>query len=372
MFKSIKKTTIALAISATMFASSASADLLEFLGGGNSDAKTYDLTMVTAFPKNSPGHGASSVRFAENVHALSDGRINIKVFASGELVPMKEAFAAVSNGKADMYHGIEMFWPGVDPALNYFATIPFGMTPTEHLAWVEHGGGQELWDEAAAQYNIKPFALGNSATSMGGWYNKEINSTDDIAGMHLRFPGLGAKVMQKYGASTTVVSGGKILPGLLDGTFDGAELAGPWYDNAMGLYKSPAKNYYAPGWHELSTILSLGFNTEVWNSFSEKDKNILITAIKAEQQGQFLENFYHHSVSLQKMYDDNDITVKHFPQPVLEAFKNTAYELIDEKNADSELAQRTHKSYFKFMKSGKLYSENGILPYMNARNASSN
>ena len=365
--KAVKAIAITVAIATSAVATTANADLLDFLGTNEVEANTYNLRMVTAFPKNSPGHGASSVRFADNVRALSDGRIDIKVFASGELVPMKEAFATVSNGKADMYHGIEMFWPGVDPALNYFATIPFGMTPTEHLAWVEHGGGQALWDEAAAQYNIKPFALGNSATSMGGWYNKEINTTDDIAGMHLRFPGLGAKVMQKYGASTTVVSGSKILPGLLDGTFDGAELAGPWYDNAMGLYKSPAKHYYAPGWHELSTILSLGFNAEVWNDFSDKDKNLIVTAVKAEQQVQFLENFYHHSVSLQKMYDEDNITVKHFPQPVLDAFKKTAYELIDEKNADSELAQRTHNSYFGFMKAGKLYSENGILPYMNSR-----
>ena len=202
---------------------------------------------------------------------------------------------------------------------------------------------------------------------MGGWYNKEINSTDDLKGMHLRFPGLGAKVMQEYGATTTVVSGGKILPGLLDGTFDGAELAGPWYDDAMGLYKSPAKNYYAPGWHELSTILSLGFNMDVWNAFSEKDQRLLITAIKAEQQLQFLENYYHHSVSLKKMYDNNDITVKHFPTEVLQSFRNTAYKLIDERNSNSELAQRTHKSYFEFMKAGQLYTENGILPYMNSR-----
>ena len=333
----------------------------------NASEQSYNLTMVTAFPKNSPGHGASTNRFADSVHDLSDGRINIKVYASGELVPMKEAFSAVSNGKADMYHGIEMFWPGVEPALTYFATVPFGMTPLEHLSWVENGGGQERWDEASAEYNIKPFALGNSATSMGGWYNKEINSTDDLKGMHLRFPGLGAKVMQEYGATTTVVSGGKILPGLLDGTFDGAELAGPWYDDAMGLYKSPAKHYYAPGWHELSTILSLGFNMEVWNSFSAKDQRLLTTAIKAEQQTQFLENFYHHSMSLQKMYDEDGIRVKHFPKEVLASFQKTAYRLIDEKNADSELAQRTHKSYFKFMKAGKLYTENGILPYMNSR-----
>lgn len=333
----------------------------------NSPNQTYKLTMVTAFPKNSPGHGASTVRFADSVRDLSNGRIDIKVYAAGELVPMKESFSAVSNGKADMYHGIEMFWPGVEPALNYFATIPFGMTPLEHLSWVENGGGQELWNEASAQYNIKPFALGNSATSMGGWYNKEINSTDDIKGMHLRFPGLGAKVMQEYGATTTVVPGGKVLPGLIDGTFDGAELAGPWYDDAMGLYKSPAKHYYAPGWHELSTILSLGFNMDTWNAFSARDQRLLITAIKAEQQAQFLENFYHHSISLQKMYDKNGVTVKNFPKDVLASFQKTAYRLIDEKNAESELAQRTHKSYFKFMKAGKLYTEHGILPYMNSR-----
>ena len=331
------------------------------------DKATYNLKMVTAFPKNSPGHGASSERFAESVRVLSDGRINIKVFAAGELVPMKESFSAVSNGKADLYHGIEMFWPGVDPSLNYFATIPFGMTTMEHMAWIEHGEGQKLWDEVSAQYNIKPFALGNSGTSMGGWYNKEIKTVDDFKGMHLRFPGLGARVLQEFGATTTVVAGSKILPGLLDGTFDGAELAGPWYDDAMGLYKSPAKYYYVPGWHELSVVLSLGFNMEVWNKFSEEDKTIIITAIKAEQQKQLLENMYFHSVSLKKMIEKDGVKVYTFPEEVLAAAKTTVTRLMAEKNADSKLAQRVHNSYFEFMSAAKMYTEEAILPYQNSR-----
>jgi TRAP-type mannitol/chloroaromatic compound transport system substrate-binding protein len=329
--------------------------------------KTYDLTMVTAFPKNSPGHGASSKRFADRLRTISNGRINIKVYSAHELVPAFESFSAVSNGKADVYHGIEMFWPGVDPALNYFATIPFGLTPEEHVSWIKHGGGQELWDEVANQYNIKPFAAGSSGFSMGGWFKKEINTTKDLDGLHLRWPGLSAKVMQEYGATTTVVSGSKILPGLLDGTFDGAELAGPWYDNAMGLYKSGAMNYYAPGWHEPGVILSMGFNKDVWDQFTDTDKEIVKAAIDAELLVQYTENFFNHSTSLEKMYSENNVVVKHFNKELLKDFKTTAYRLLKERDANSKLAGKVRESYFDFLEKGTLFNKNSVQPYLELR-----
>ena len=364
MFKSLKVASIAVVTAASMIMTSASADFWKF--GADETQATYNLKMVTAFPKNSPGHGASSERFADRVRTLSNGRIDIKVFAAGELVPMKEAFAAVSNGKADMYHGIEMFWPGVDSSLNYFATIPFGLSADEQLAWIKQGGGQELWDEVAGQYNVKPFPAGSSGFSMGGWFKKEINTTADIDGLHLRWPGLSAKVMQNYGATTTVVAGSKILPGLIDGTFDGAELAGPWYDNAMGLYKAGAEHYYAPGWHEPGVVLSMGFNKDVWDSFNERDQAIIEAAIDAEMAVLNTENFYHHSTSLAKMQAEDGVVVKQFNPELLFEFKKTSYKLLKERDT-SPLATKVRESYFDFLDKAALYSENSVVPFLQLR-----
>jgi TRAP-type mannitol/chloroaromatic compound transport system substrate-binding protein len=366
MFKAVKTAVITVAIATSAFATTANADLLDFLGTNEAEANTYNLRMVTAFPKNSPGHGASSERFADRVRTLSDDRIDIKVYAAGELVPMKEAFATVSNGKADIYHGIEMFWPGVDSSLNYFATIPFGLSADEQLAWIKQGGGQELWDEVAGQYNIKPFPAGSSGFSMGGWFKKEINTTSDLDGMHLRWPGLSAKVMQEYGATTAVVSGSKILPGLLDGTFDGAELAGPWYDNAMGLYKAGAEHYYAPGWHEPGVVLSMGFNKDVWDKFSDRDQAIIEAAIDAEMAVLNTENFYHHSTALAKMQAEDGVVIKQFNPELLFEFKKTSYKLLKERDT-SPLAKKVSASYFDFLDKAALYSENSVVPFLELR-----
>ncbi|MEL6702496.1 MAG: twin-arginine translocation signal domain-containing protein, partial [Pseudomonadota bacterium] len=60
--------------------------------------------MVTSWPKNLPGPGVSARRITERVAALSDGRMTIKLYAAGEIVPALEVFQAVSSGIAQIGH----------------------------------------------------------------------------------------------------------------------------------------------------------------------------------------------------------------------------------------------------------------------------
>lgn len=61
--------------------------------------------MVTTWPKNFPGQGTGAERFAKSVGEATDGRLTIKVFGAGELVPAFESFDAVTRGAADCFHG---------------------------------------------------------------------------------------------------------------------------------------------------------------------------------------------------------------------------------------------------------------------------
>ncbi|MFT6654556.1 MAG: TRAP-type mannitol/chloroaromatic compound transport system substrate-binding protein, partial [Marinomonas primoryensis] len=212
-------------------------------------AETIHWKMVTTWPKNFPGLGTGAEALAKNIKAMSNGRLDIKVYAAGELVPALEVFDTVSRGTAEMGHAASYYWKGKVPAAQFFTTVPFGLTALEFNAWIEYGGGLKLWEEIYAPFNLIPMPAGNPGVQMGGWFNKEINSLADFQGLKMRMPGLGGEVLKKVGASPINLPGSEIFTALQTGTIDATEWVGPYNDLAFGLYKA-AKYYYYPGWHE--------------------------------------------------------------------------------------------------------------------------
>ncbi|MEQ8205417.1 MAG: ABC transporter substrate-binding protein, partial [Woeseia sp.] len=166
------------------------------------------LTMVTSWPAGFPGIGTSANRVAERIEAASGGELTVKVFAAGERVGPFEVFDAVSAGEADLYHSADYYQVAKSPAYNFFTAIPFGMTATELAGWLLHGGGQELWDEVSAPFNIKPLLCTNTGAQMGGWFNREIRRVEDFKGLKIRMPGLGGIALQKLGAVPVNLAGG--------------------------------------------------------------------------------------------------------------------------------------------------------------------
>src|ERR1044071_1145063 len=110
--------------------------------------------MVTSWPKRLPGPGMSAERVAERIAALSGGRLTISVSAAGEVVPAFEVLDAVGGNVAEMGHTATFYWQGKMPAAAFYTTVPFGLTPGEHVAWVDAGGGQALWDELYAPFGV--------------------------------------------------------------------------------------------------------------------------------------------------------------------------------------------------------------------------
>jgi TRAP-type mannitol/chloroaromatic compound transport system substrate-binding protein len=151
----------------------------------------HQWRMVTSWPPNFPGHGVSASRLADRFEDLSGGRITVDVFAAGELIPALEVLDAVSRGTIQLGHSAPIYWRGKIPAAQLFGSVPFGMTPDVFNAWLFHGGGLELWQEAYAPHNVVPFPAGNTGPQMGGWFNREINSLADLQGLKMRIPGLG-------------------------------------------------------------------------------------------------------------------------------------------------------------------------------------
>ena len=194
-------------------------------------AQTLKWRMVTSWPKRLPGPGTSAERVAERIRTLSGGRIDITVYAAGEVVPAFEVLGAVGGGVADIGHTASFYWQGKMPAAAFFTTVPFGLTPAEHVAWIDAGGGQALWDELYAPFGVRPFMGGNTGVCMGGWFRREIASLADLRGLKLRSLGLGGEVYRRLGATPQTTPPGEILTSLQSGVIDGAEFVGPGYES---------------------------------------------------------------------------------------------------------------------------------------------
>ncbi|MGB0694123.1 MAG: TRAP transporter substrate-binding protein [Rhodospirillaceae bacterium] len=308
---------------------------------------TRELKMVTTWPKNFPGLGTSAERVAKRITDMSGGKVTVKVFAAGELVPPFESFDAVSGGTADMYHGAEYYWQGKSKAFNFFAAVPFGLTATEMSAWIHHGGGQALWDELAAGFNLKSMLVSNTGVQMGGWFNKEINSLEDFKGLKIRMPGLGGEVLRKIGAAAVSLPGGEIFPSLQSGAIDATEWVGPWNDLAFGFYKV-AKFYYYPGFHEPGTALSLGINLDVWNSMSSEEQAIVSAAATAENDYGLAEFNTYNGDALATLINDHGVTLKKFPDEVIQEIGTAAGEVVREVAAEDEMTQKVFDSFIDF------------------------
>src|SRR6516162_2070274 len=131
-----------------------------------------ELKIVTSWPKGFPGLGTSAERLGRGISEVTGGRLKVQVFGAGQLVSAFEVFDAVSSGVADMYHSAEYYWEKRSPAFNFFAAVPFGFTADEIAAWIHFGGGQALWDELSAGFNIKPLMSTNTGVQMGGWFTR--------------------------------------------------------------------------------------------------------------------------------------------------------------------------------------------------------
>jgi len=307
-------------------------------------SKQRKLKMVTAWPKNFPGLGTGVERLAKRIETLSDGDIQVKVYAAGELVGALDGFDAVSQGKADMYHAAEYYWQGKSPAFNFFAAVPMGMLASEINAWIRFGGGQELWDELSGRFNVKAFLAGNTGTQMGGWYKKDINSIADFQGLRIRMPGLGGEVLKRLGATPVTKQGGEIFQALSQGNIDATEWIGPWNDLAFGFH-TIVKNYYYPGFHEPGSALSLGLNKDLWEDMSPKEKAIIEAASAAENDIMYAEFNANNGRALDTLVNEHGVKLKRFSDEILAKLAEVSDQVLKDTASNDELSKRVYDSY---------------------------
>src|SRR5690242_15414985 len=303
--------------------------------------------MVTSWPKRLPGPGVSAERVAERIGVLSDGRLEISVAAAGEVVPALEVLDAVGSGVAEMGHTAAFYWQGKEPAAAFFTTVPFGLLPNEHVAWIDAGGGQALWDELYAPFGVKPFMAGNTGTCMGGWFRREIKSHDDVRGLKLRSLGLGGEVYRRLGAIPQTTAPGEILVALQSGLIEGAEFVGPGSDIALGLYRY-APFYYYPGFNKPNGTGECIVTLKAWQALDRELQAIVAHACAAEAAYALAEMERLNVEALGALTKQDNVQLRAFPTDFVGAARGQANDVLGELAGKSASAAKVHTSYTAF------------------------
>ncbi|WP_300432312.1 TRAP transporter substrate-binding protein [Thalassolituus sp.] len=337
--------------------------------GGQSAAvqETFKWKLVTSWPKNFPGLGTAPERFAEKVNELSAGRLKIHVYGAGEMVPALQVFDAVSQGTAEMGHSGAYYWKGKSAAAQFFTSVPFGLTAQEMNGWIQYGGGQELWEEVYAPFNLLPLPGGNTGVQMGGWFNKEINSVEDLKGLKMRIPGLGGEVLARAGGTPVTLPGGEIFTSLQTGTIDATEWVGPYNDLAFGLYKA-ASIYYYPGWHEPGSMMEFIINKDAFAKLPADLQAIVKVAAQATNEDMLAEYTTRNQNALVELKTKHNVDVRAFPADVLNTLKTLSDDVVAEVAAGDPLSGKVYESYKTYRDQVKAYHAVSEQAYINARN----
>src|SRR6185503_5607439 len=285
--------------------------------------------MVTAWPKGLPGLGTGAERLAERITKSSDGRLNIKVLAAGELVDAMGCFDAVSQGQAEMGHDSSSYHIEKLPAAGFFGAMPMGLTAGELNGWIYFGGGQELWDELYEPAGVKAFLAGNTGAQMGGWFRREINSVADLKGLKFRITGHGAQAMAKLGVEVVPLPNGEIFPSLQSGAIDGADWVGPYNDLSLGFYKI-TKLYYWPGVQEPGGAMQCIVNKAKFEALPDELRQIVAACCAAENDMMLAEFNGRSPAALSSLVNEHGVQLMQFPRDVLGAMGAAAGEVMQE------------------------------------------
>lgn len=333
---------------------------------GDATTQRYRWKMVTTWPKNFPGLGYAAENFARYVNEMSAGRLTVQVYGAGEIVPALEVFDAVSGGVADAGHGAAYYWKGKLPSSVFFTAVPFGLNAQEMNGWLQYGGGLELWQEAYEPYNLVPMAGGSTGVQMAGWFNKEINSIEDLKGLKMRIPGLAGEVFAAAGGTAVRIAGGELYTSMQTGVIDALEWVGPYNDLAFG-FQEVARYYYYPGWHEPGSILEFVVNKDSLEALPEDLQAIVKYAARASNQEMLDEYTARNNAALQSLVNEHNVQLRRLPDDVLQALWRGSQQVMGELVATDSMAAKVYKSYSEFYKGVRNYHHISEQSYINMR-----
>jgi len=316
--------------------------------------------LTSSFTANLPIVGPPPQRIADNLAAMTSGAFRVTAYDPGEIVPALEITESIKEGKVEA--GFQ--WLGYDqgriPASTLIAAVPFSMEPMEFSAWWYFGGGRELGEALYEPHNVMPVLCSVTSPETAGWFREPVESLDDLVGLKIRFAGLGGKVLQRVGASVTMIPGGEIFQALEKGAIDATEFSMPVVDRLLGFGRVAEFNYF-PGWHQTFSSAHLQVNLDDWNNLSEPMQAMVRTTCRAEVAQSFSE-----AESLQgaviRDFEEQGITTGTLSTEILEELRAVTQQVLDEEASMDEQFAKILESQREFSATYRYWKTRGYLP----------
>jgi TRAP-type mannitol/chloroaromatic compound transport system substrate-binding protein len=354
--KSFKITTLVAAVAVTVSAFSLPAFSAE---------RVYKLKMAETWSSNFPIFGDAPRNMARIADEMSGGRLKITIDSANKHKAPFGVFDMVRSGQYDMGHSASYYWKGKVPNTLFFTTMPFGMITPEQYGWFYEGDGMELMEKVYQPFGLLSFPGGNTGNQMGGWFQKEINSLEDLQGLKMRIPGFAGEVLAKLGAKPTNIASGELYTALERRTIDALEWVGPSLDLRMGFHKIAP--YYYTGWHEPATELQFLVNERTWKKLPDDLREILRVSMKLASYDMYIQSYHESGVNWATMKTEYpNVQVKTFPKDVLVAMKKANQELLEEKAAADPLAKEIIESQAKYLKTTRVWTNISDRAYLDS------
>lgn len=313
-----------------------------------------------AFGTNLPALGENILHVSAELSKVTAGRIVLEVFEPDMLIPPFSITEGVGDSKIEAGYTWLGYDQGSVPAAPLVSAVPFGMEPWEFAAWYYEDEGKALTESLYLDLRVHPILCGIVGPETAGWFRHRIEGVDDFKGLKIRFAGLGGRVLQRLGASVTMIPGGEIFQALEKGAIDATEFSMPAVDQMLGFDRVAKFNYF-PGWHQTFTAAHLLVNQGVWQALPEQDKALVEMACTAGVirnlakgeaiQGEIIDGFAAKGVTPVK-----------FSREVLKELQAVTESVLAEEAARDEPFRRILESQRRFMVSYMSWKNFAYLP----------
>ena len=321
------------------------------------------LKMPIALGSHLPSIGTAAKHIADNLGLITGGTVKVKMYEPNKLVAPFEILDAVSTGKVNAGFATPGYWAGKMAAAPLFSAVPFGPEAGEYLAWIYHGNGRKLWQDMydINGYNVTVVPCGIVPPETSGWFSKPIDSVADLKGLKMRFFGLGGKVMQKLGVSTSLLPGGEIFPALEKGAIDATEFSMPAIDKKLGFHKIVKYNYF-PGWHQQATLWELLINKDTYSAMSDGQRAAVEVTCKAAMTVAFADGEAGQFDAMNDNVENHGVHIMRWSNEILKTFETTWEEVAIEESDKDAGFKKVYSDLSKFRDDYKIWKNNAFLP----------
>ncbi len=276
-------------------------------------------------------------QYVERVEAMSGGRLKIDLLPAGAVVKAFQVQDACADGVLDMAHTVSAYWYGKHKAASLFGTGPvFGANASEMLAWIQYGGGKELYRELVQDIlglNLVGFFCMPMPTQPLGWFTDPIESIDDMQGLKYRTVGLATDIMQGIGVSVTQLPGGEIVPALERGVIEAFEFNNPTSDRQFGA-QDVRKVYMMGSYHQAAEFFEIPINKDRFEELDPDLQAILEYAAEAANTANFGMAMDRYSADLQALINEDGVEVHRTPESVMAAQLESWDEVLADLESD--------------------------------------